>query len=148
MKTPPITSSLAAASPEGQGSATISVKRSELSFDGTGKIRIHGKFDPIAKWLHGQGSQFDVQSQPHADEADVETMRCADVAFYVGADYLGAQIRSGQIERVDVLGSEIKTTAGIHMGSTEKQVRDAYAGHLLEFEGDLDNSANISNSYG
>lgn len=147
LKKAPIATSLADASPEGQSSATNSIKRSELSFDGIGKIKIHGKFDPIAKWLHRQGSHVNVQRQAHADEADVETMECADVAFYVGADYLGAQFRGGQIERVDVLGSETKTTAGIHMGSTEKQVRDAYAGHLLEFEGDLDNSANISISY-
>jgi hypothetical protein len=120
--------------------------RTERAFAGIGVFKIHGKFDPLVQWLQRRGSQMSVQSQPHTSIDDVATMFCADVTFFVGFANLGAQFRNGRIERVDVLDSAIQTAAGIHIGSTEQQVRDAYSGRLLEFEGDIDHSANVSDS--
>jgi hypothetical protein len=137
---------LAAGSADAQWSPAVWIKKTKLSFAGIGVIKIHGKFDPLVQWLQRRGSQMSVQSQPHTSIDDVATMFCADVTFFVGFANLGAQFRNGRIERVDVLDSAIQTAAGIHIGSTEQQVRDAYSGRLLEFEGDIDHSANVSDS--
>jgi len=58
---------------------------------------------------------------------------CVDIVFFQEASMLGAQLRGDAIQRIDVISnSKAETREGIHLGSTEEQVRRAYAGRFRE----------------
>jgi hypothetical protein len=58
---------------------------------------------------------------------------CVDVVFFQETAMLGAQIQGGTIQRLDVISnSKAETREGIHLGSTEEQVRRVYVGRFRE----------------
>ena len=58
---------------------------------------------------------------------------CVDIVFFQEASMLGAQLQGGTIQRIDIISnSKAETREGIRLGSTEEQVRRAYAGHFRE----------------
>jgi len=93
-----------------------------LSFQGLGDITIGMPVERLRK----MGL---LEPQQNSTPSPV----CVDIVFFEEAAMLGAQIQGGAIQRVDVISnSKAQTREGIHLGSTEEQVRRAYAGRFRE----------------
>ena len=97
-------------------------KKPVLSFQGVGDITIGMSLER----LRHVGV---VEPQQRGSPAPA----CIDIVFFEDASMLGAQIRAGAIQRIDVISnSKAETREGIHLGSTEEQVRHVYAGRFRE----------------
>jgi uncharacterized protein len=108
-------------------------------FDSVGPLKIGMSFDRL---------EFFATTRVTADSravSDISTDSCADVTFFLRdapADIpemdgvfhwsaLGAQVRSGFVRRIDVMyDTQVHTREGIHLGSTEEDVKRAYGSAL------------------
>jgi len=97
-------------------------KKPVLSFQGVGDITIGMSLERLRHI-----GVLEPQQQATPSPA------CSDIVFFQEASMLGAQIRAGAIQRIDIISnSKAETREGIHLGSTEEQVRRAYAGRFRE----------------
>jgi hypothetical protein len=97
-----------------------------LSFQGLGEIRIGMAVSKL------KGPWLAIENGAPAG-SDISTAQCVDVNFYEEFANLGLQTQGGVVQRVDVISnSHAETIKEIHLGSTEAEVKQAYAGQFLE----------------
>jgi hypothetical protein len=104
------------------GEADKRTRKPVVSFQGVGDITIGMSLED----LRHMGI---LEPQQRATPAPA----CIDLVFFRDSSMLGAQIRGRAIQRIDIISnSKAETREGIHLGSTEEQVRRVYAGHFRE----------------